>query len=176
MRKNKICFLILLLVVSSSCNSQKDKSASPTNSTTPTSQSPKNSIEVVKVRALPVAIKPNETAEALVEVTVQSGYHINANPATFNYLIATDLQLPTTSEVSVNFIVYPTALTKSFPFAEKPLAVYEGTTNIKVQLKAAKTAKPGTQNLLGKLRVQACDDQVCYAPGTLELSIPLSIK
>ncbi|PYS72411.1 MAG: hypothetical protein DMF69_07735 [Acidobacteria bacterium] len=73
-------------------------------------------------------------------------------------------------------MVYPDPITKSFAFAEKPLAVYEGVTTLKVRLKAEKSAQAGSQNLSGTLQVQACDDQVCYAPGTLPVSIPLSIK
>jgi hypothetical protein len=45
-----------------------------------------------------------------------------------------------------------------------------------VKLRADKSAKPGPQNLSAKLRVQACDEQVCYAPGTLDVSIPLTMQ
>jgi thioredoxin:protein disulfide reductase len=130
----------------------------------------------VKATGQAVEIKRNESIDAIVEVKIDSGYHVNANPPTFSYLKATALELAPASGISVNFIVYPNAITKSFAFAEKPLAVYEGTTIIKVNLKADKSATTGSQNLSGKLRVQACDDQVCYAPGTLDVSIPLNIK
>ena len=60
-------------------------------------------------------------------------------------------------------------------FAEKPLDVYEGETELKVLLKAAKSSKPGNHSLAGKLRIQACDDQVCYPPGSLEVMIPVMI-
>jgi len=133
-------------------------------------------VDVVKATAAPVEIRANQTADAIVQVVVQSGYHINANPPTFSYLRATELQLDSTPPISVSFIVYPNPITKSFPFAEKPLAVYEGTATIKASIKADGSAKPGAQNLSAKLRVQACDDQVCYAPGTLDVSIPLTIK
>jgi hypothetical protein len=130
----------------------------------------------VKATALQTDIKQNESADAIVRVTVQKGFHINANPATFSYLIATELGVGQAKGISVSFIVYPDAKTKTFSFAEKPLAVYEGTIDIKARLKADKTSTVGTQNLSAKLRVQACDDQVCYAPGSLDLSIPLNIK
>ena len=67
-------------------------------------------------------------------------------------------------------------LTKKFSFAEKPLAVYEGETTLKARLKANTTAQPGKHNLSAKLRVQACDDKVCYAPGALDLEVPVNIK
>jgi DsbC/DsbD-like thiol-disulfide interchange protein len=91
-------------------------------------------------------------------------------------LIPTQLEITPAAGVTVDFVTYPDPLTKKFSFAEKPLAVYEGTTDLKVRLTAAKTAQTGTNNLSAKLRVQACDDQVCYAPGSIDLKLPVSIK
>ena len=76
-------------------------------------------------------------------------------------------------------MTYPAATVKKFPFAEKPLAVYEGQTELKATLKADKAAKPGARSLSGKLRIQACDDQVCYPPGALDVAIarvPLELE
>jgi len=78
--------------------------------------------------------------------------------------------------VSVAFITYPNAIDKKFPFAEKPLAVYEGDTDVKATLKADKAAKKGERSIPARLRIQACDDQVCYPPGTLEVVIPANIN
>jgi len=174
--KNQLIISILLVVISCcSCTSQHQNN-NTTTAARPPSDAPRNSVDVVKVTAVPAVIKPNESAEAIVQVSVQNGYHINANPPTFSYLKATELTLEQVPGISVSFIVYPNALTKSFPFAEKPLAVYEGTTEIKVRLRANKSLTPSTQTLPGSLHVQACDNQVCYTPGTLAVSIPLSIK
>jgi hypothetical protein len=49
-------------------------------------------------------------------------------------------------------------------------------TNLKVRLKADKTATAGKHNLSAKLRVQACDDKVCYAPGALDVTVPVNVK
>jgi DsbC/DsbD-like thiol-disulfide interchange protein len=134
------------------------------------------SVNVVKVATEPAEIARGASAETLVKLKVQSGYHINANPPTFPYLKATELEIPPSEGVSVSSISYPAPLTKKFPFAEKPLAIYEGESQLKIELNADKSAKTGTLSLAGKLRVQACDDQVCYPPGTIELSIPLTVK
>jgi len=171
----KLSVVILLLTLSVSCTKQSTSTNAP-NAPKPTASQPRNSVDVVKATAQPVEIKRNQSAEAIVEIKIDSGYHVNANPPTFPYLKATEIELVPLQGISVNFIVYPNPITKRFAFEEKPLAVYEGTTNIKVNLKADKAAQAGSQNLSGKLRVQACDDQVCYAPGFLAISIPLSIK
>jgi len=173
--KLKLVLTILVLSISLSCTKQKSEANSPAPSQPGVSQT-RHSVDVVKVSSSETEIKRDQTADALVQLNIEKGYHVNANPPTFPYLKATELTLAQSPGVTVSFIVYPNPLTKSFPFAEKALAVYEGTTTIKVKLKAEKTANPGRQSLSGKLLVQACDDQVCYAPGTLDVTIPLSIK
>src|SRR6266542_1400442 len=51
---------------------------------------------------------------------------------------------------SVGFFTYPKALNTKFPFAEKPLAVYEGETGLKTTLNADKGAKPGQRSISAK--------------------------
>ena len=135
-----------------------------------------NSVDVVKANPQEVTIAAGESGEAVVKLQITSGYHVNANPPTFSYLIPTELKLTPADGIGVDFITYPDALTKKFSFAEKPLAVYEGETTLKARLKADKTTKPGAHNLSAKLRVQACDDKVCYAPGAIDLVVPVNIK
>ncbi len=134
-----------------------------------------SSESVVKITTQLVKLPVNGSAEAIVHITIQPGYHINANPPTYTYLKATELALPETEGVTVGFIKYPKPMTRKFSFAEKPLDVYEGETELKVLLKAAKSSKPGNHSVAGKLRIQACDDQVCYPPGSLEVMIPVMI-
>jgi len=124
--------------------------------------------------AQPVQIPLGGSAEAVVRVTIQSGYHINANPPTYPYLKATALEIASGDGVSVAFVTYPKAVAKKFAFAEKPLAVYEGETELRATLKADKATKIGERSIPAHLRIQACDDQVCYPPGTLELAIPVN--
>ena len=153
----------------------------PTNNTQPAaanaSEPPSiNSVDVVKANPQETAIAAGESGEAVVQLQITNGYHVNANPPTFSYLKATELVLTPADGIAVQFITYPDALTKKFSFSEKPLAVYEGETTLKARLKADKTSKPGAHNLSAKLRVQACDDKVCYAPGVIDLVVPVNIK
>ena len=149
----------------------------PTNDTQNTSESPAiNSVDVVKANAQELTVAAGESGEALVRLQIKDGYHVNANPASFSYLIPTQLELTPAEGVAVEFITYPDPLTRKFSFSEKPLAVYEGETTLKARLKADKASKPGTHNLSAKLRVQACDDKVCYAPGSIDLVVPVNIK
>jgi thioredoxin:protein disulfide reductase len=135
------------------------------------------STDVVQAMPQEATIARGESGEVLVPIKIRQGYHVNANPPTFPYLKATELELPRTDGISVEFIRYPDPLKKSFAFAEgKELDVYEGETVLKAHLKADKSAQTGKRNLSAKLRVQACDDKVCYAPGVLDVNLPVNIK
>jgi thiol:disulfide interchange protein DsbD len=134
------------------------------------------SANVVKATFEPVEISAGGSAEATVLITIEKGFHLNANPPTYSYLKATELEIPPANSVSVGFITYPDPITQKFEFAEEPLAVYEGETRLKVLLQATKSAPKGPLNLEGELRVQACDDQVCYPPGALNVTLPVIIK
>lgn len=149
-------------------------SKSPTNTSEPAA--PIASVNVVKATPQETTLTRGESGDAVVSLKIANGYHVNANPPTYSYLIPTELELQPSAGITVQFITYPDPLTKKFPFAEKPLNVYEGDTLVKANLKVDTAAQPGKHNLSAKLRVQACDDKVCYAPGAVDLTIPVNIK
>ena len=169
---------LLVLFVSAACSQTASNSGHESASSPATSPAPQKitSESVVKVVAQPVAIPAGGSAEATVRLTIQTGYHVNANPPTYPYLKATVLEISAAEGVSVVLVTYPKAVDKKFAFAEKPLAVYEGATDLKATLKADKAARKGDRSVPARLRIQACDDQVCYPPGTLELAIPVNIN
>ncbi len=167
---------LLLAGLLTSCSGTHTETTNQTASANATPQKPQiASTSVVKVTAQP-AIVEKGTTEAVVQLNIDAGYHINANPPTYPYLKATELEIPDDQALSVNFVRYPEAKTKKFAFAEQPLAVYEGQALLKVQLRTNKSTKAGEQKLGARLRVQACDEQVCYAPGVIDFGIPVTVK
>lgn len=144
-----------------------------------------SSAQVVKLSASPVSIPPNASADAVATLAISPGFHINANPATFPYLIATEVQHITHPDESLPLMgkpVYPAAFRKKFDFAEQPLAVYEGEVSIKVPLRLPNPTKTYGQITKGPhsfpitVKVQACDNEKCYPPATLEATIPIEVK
>jgi hypothetical protein len=132
--------------------------------------------DVVKVETPSVEINVGGSAEVTLKLTVASGYHINANPASFSYLIPTSVQLQPSYEVSAGTPVYPASVTRKFAFSKDPLAVYEGDVIIKVPLRADGKAPKGENKVGARVRVQPCDEEACYPPRTIETSIPVTIK
>jgi thiol:disulfide interchange protein DsbD len=177
-RSSLILINVLMLLALTACSRSSQNSPGASSSTaSPSAAAPKITSEsVVKVAIQGAEIPTGGFSEAIVRVTVQDGYHINSNPPTFPYLKATELDMADTEEISLNSVFYPKPLVKTFAFADQPLHVYEGETQLTVTLEAAQTAKKGQQSIPAKLRIQACDDQVCYPPGSIDVVIPVLIK
>lgn len=161
------------MVALAGCAKPGQPAASPAAGTEPQRIA---SVSVVKPTVEPVEIAVGGATEMTLRLAIQSGYHVNANPPTFSYLIPLELAITPADGVSSGAISYPPGINVKLAFSEKPLAVYEGDIGIKVTMNADKSAKPGNYSLPAKLRIQACDDQVCYPPGTRELTIPVTVK
>ena len=173
MSRTQALLLCLFVVLAGACSKSASNTASAPNASEPPVI---RSTDVVEARPQEATLARGESGDAVVSIKIANGYHVNANPPTYSYLKATELELQPAAGIAVQFITYPDPLTKKFPFAEKPLNVYEGETLAKVRLNADASAQTGKHNLSAKLRVQACDDKVCYAPGALDLTIPVNIK
>src|SRR6266516_369227 len=135
-----------------------------------------SSADVVKVSSSDLEIAAGGSSEAVVHIAISSGYHINANPPTFPYLIATAVEAGPSKGITSGKPVYPTPVTKKFSFAEKPLAVYEGDAAIKLPLQVAGDAAKGARIIRLMLHVQACDDSTCYAPAAIDSDLHLTVK
>jgi DsbC/DsbD-like thiol-disulfide interchange protein len=169
---------LLPLLVAAACSKPATNSAggSATTSEAPSPVGRVTSESVVVVAAQPVEIPGGGSRETVVKISIKAGYHVNANPPTFSYLKPTELDITASDGISAASVSYPSPLSRKFAFADKPLAVYEGETGIKATIKADKAAGKGEHSIAARLRVQACDDQVCYPPGQIELRIPVTIK
>ena len=168
--------LLIFLLVSAACSRAGGNNASRSTAPTTTGGRSISSADVVKATPAEVTISRGATTDAQVRLNIDSGYHVNANPPSLPYLKPTELELTTDGGLSVSFTRYPDPLIRKFAFADSPLKVYEGETTILVRLKADQSVSPGRKNLSGKLRVQACDDQVCYAPAAKDIVIPVNVE
>lgn len=145
-------------------------------SASPTPAEITSSAQVVKVTSSPVTIPQNGSGNAVVTLSISPGFHVNANPATFSYLIATEVKPSKAEGLTVGPPSYPGAVKKKFQFAEQPLAVYEGEILIKLPLRAEKNAGTGPRSLPIAVRVQACDNEKCFPPATVDAKIPVEVK
>ena len=133
----------------------------------------RSSADVVTLGGTGTAISGDKEGEALVMLNIEPGYHVNANPATYQYLIATEVTPGKAEGVEVGKVIYPPAKKQKFQFAEEPLAVYEGDIEVRLPFKVA---GKGSRTLPLKVRVQACDHEKCFPPATLDTSVSIEVK
>jgi hypothetical protein len=104
--------------------------------------------------------------EIRVTVVIDEGYHVNASPATFDYLIPTSLSVDGVPDLRIE---YPAATFFKPQFAPVGLKVYEG--RISLIGRAPKGTLVKGSSTTAALRVQACNEETCLPPATLSLEI-----
>jgi uncharacterized protein len=122
------------------------------------------------VKAHGELIRGNDHDEIVVSVAVEAGYHINANPASFDYLIATQLSIAGHADLTVN---YPAPSVIRPKFALDGLKVYEGLVTLRASM-PRNIIGQDIQALGGDLRIQACNEDICLPPGTI--NVPIEFK
>jgi len=103
--------------------------------------------------------------EIVTILKIDEGWHVNANPASFDYLIPTSVSF---EGLSATRLVYPRAVRIKPKFAPDGLDVYEGTTKVVTVL--PKGALAGIGSVRGTVMVQACSNEVCLPPATIAVT------
>jgi uncharacterized protein YyaL (SSP411 family) len=104
--------------------------------------------------------------ELHVQLSIAPGYHINHHePAKAGDvpLVATRLTVESPAGVTVGAMLYPQPVERTLPFADAPLAMYEGDVTIVVRFASA--PQRGSE-LNFAITYQACDDAACLPPVT----------
>jgi thiol:disulfide interchange protein DsbD len=108
-------------------------------------------------------------------MTVSDGWHINSHQPTYDYLIGTSLELTPQEGVIVTDIRYPKGVKVKLGFADDALDVYEKSVTLFATLKFSGHLPAGVETLRGSVTFQACNDQVCQAPSTIALVVPITV-
>jgi thioredoxin:protein disulfide reductase len=135
------------------------------------------SSSVIKIRPAESSykLKQGATTQVGLVVEIDDGYHINSNRPSDRNLIATALKLDRAPGLATTAVIYPKAKMQKFEFSAKPLSVFEDKVTFKLSARALPTAAIGSRVLKGKLTVQACNNQVCLRPQTVDIAIPLEV-
>ena len=121
-------------------------------------------------------VKRGGSVQISVVIDVDDGYHINSNRPAEKYLIPTSLKVERASGITTTPVVYPKAKLQKFEFSDKALSVFEGKAVLKLTARALGSTAAGSQTLKAKLTVQACNNQLCLRPQTVDVSIPLQVE
>ena len=126
-------------------------------------QRPKADVRPLVERA---GARPGETIKAALRISLPEGLHTQSNKPRDPLLIPTELTVDAPAGITVKEIVWPTSTDLKQAGQDQPLAVFEQTFAIGVQLDLAASLPPGAVAVPLHLRYQACDANLCYAPST----------
>ncbi len=107
-----------------------------------------------------------EHDEIVVAVRIASGYHVNANPASHDYLIPTEIVL---DGLAPSRVAYPVPKLFRPAFARSGIKVYDG--EVSIVAKLPKGALRSGRVISGVVSAQACNDEVCLPPAKLPLRV-----
>ncbi len=103
--------------------------------------------------------------EFVVTLRIDDGYHVNANPATYDYLIATSVAFEGLTPERVR---YPVATLFKPAFAPSGLKVYEGEVRLIASFPAG-TLGNGRE-IRALVSAQACNSEICLPPAKLPVT------
>lgn len=121
-------------------------------------------------------IKRGGATQIAIKIEVEDGYHINSNRPAEKYLIPTALKIERSAGLTTTPIIYPKAKLQKFEFSQKPLSVFEGKATLKFTARALPSLAAGEHQLKGKLTVQACNNQQCLRPQTIDVTIAVQVE
>jgi Disulphide bond corrector protein DsbC len=125
----------------------------------------------------PVAVTAARSVKVPLTFLIRDGYHVQANPASADYLRPVLVKLAGGCGVAPASPVYPAAERYRLEGADSDLATYSGKFTVTVALSVAGgRATGGDCSLSGTLQYQACDAKTCLAPTTLTFTVPVSIR
>jgi hypothetical protein len=121
-----------------------------------------------------VTARRGATVEARVVLQLRSGYHANSNTPNEDYLIPMRLKWEP-GALAAGEIVFPKPESRKYAFSSKPVSVFSGEFQVTTKFKVEPNAAAGPGVAIGKLRYQACSEDTCYRPATLEIRLPYEI-
>ena len=116
------------------------------------------------------SVHAGQPARVALKVALPDGLHTQSNKPRDETLIPTELTINAPAGVAVTEIVWPPATDLKQAGVDKPLAVFEQTFAIGVELALGPGVPAGDLAVPARLRYQACDSSLCYPPANADVS------
>ena len=120
-------------------------------------------------------VRPGQAVTISLRLDIHPGWHVNSNRPSLAYLIPTRLEFPEPAAAAVDQVAYPEGEMVQLKFAAEKLSVYQGATTIRATLRPPRDAPAGARRVPVRVVYQACSDQSCLAPETVEFAVPLTV-
>lgn len=142
-------------------------------------QTPAGSPVVVTATARKVILTAGQQGEVEVVATIRKGFRIQANPASQPFLVPSLLEFDEHERVAVGSPKYPPGEPYRLRGTTDALWVYAARLSIRVPLTArggSGTECPDDVVLVGRLRYQACNEEVCLRPTSVPVRVPVNLR
>ena len=115
-----------------------------------------------------VSVPAGRPSAVTMHFRVAQGLHINSHTPSDEFLIATDFSIPDGMGVRLGTATYPPGKIISLAFdPSTKLSVYTGDFDIEARI----VATPGNHLVQARLHYQACDQNECMPPKTINVPI-----
>lgn len=115
-----------------------------------------------KVQLSSIPSSNNDERPFILHLSIEPGFHINANPASMDFLIPTSIHVDGAPDLNVR---YPKPESFSPRFVDETIHVWSGELRLTARFKPQDEARPGY------VRVQACNDRICLPPSNLPFTV-----
>jgi thiol:disulfide interchange protein DsbD len=116
------------------------------------------------------------SAQLAIEIQIREPWHVNAHKVTEDFLVPTEVEFDLPEGVTLRGTTYPTGIEKKLDFAESLLLLYQGRTLIGAVVDVDTAAPAREDTVVAHVTFQACDNEKCLLPQTIDVMIPLRIS
>jgi DsbC/DsbD-like thiol-disulfide interchange protein len=120
-----------------------------------------------------VTVKRGEEFSHKLSVSIEPGFHVNSNKPKDEFLIPLQLTWapgPLTAES----VSYPQP--EDIKVGPDTLSVFTGKVVLQTKFRATKQSSTLPTSIVGKLHYQACNNQMCFRPATVEVRLPVVVQ
>jgi hypothetical protein len=121
-----------------------------------------------------ITVKRGATVEVKLAFVLADGYHTNSHTPSESYLIPLRLSWDK-GPLEAVAVVYPKPHLEKYEFSPKPLSVFTGTFEVTTKFQVPAAAPNGPNMGSAKLRYQACNNNSCLPPKTIDVKVPVII-
>ena len=139
---------------------------------------------VAQLRRIPAEITPLVESDGVpaggavrvaLKVALPDGFHVQSNKPRDPSLIPTELAVEAPAGIEVEELVFPKGQDFKQEGLPEPLLVFEREFVIGARLRLPAALPAGDVTVPVRLRYQACDDKMCYAPSNAQAAWPLKV-
>jgi thiol:disulfide interchange protein DsbD len=118
-------------------------------------------------------VKRGDSAKQILKAVVLPGFHVNSDKPKDEFLIPLKLTW-NPGPLDAKSISYPKP--EEMELNGQQMVVFTGTVPIETEFAVAKDSTKGPVTVTGKLKYQACNNQMCFRPSTIDVHFQALIE